>query len=193
LITPVKLKLCLQRASTAGGLPAKTDLKRWALAALAGLKGASNQPARNKVVDQKVALSLRLVDAAESADLNQRYRGKAGPTNVLSFPFEPPPGARGRKYLGDLAICAPVVVREAVEQGKDLDAHWAHLVVHGVLHLLGYDHLEEPKAQVMEALETRILGDLGFPPPYEDGRADVDKREDVDGREDEVKMMRKAK
>ncbi len=193
MITPVKLKLCLQRASTAGGLPAKTDLKRWALAALAGLKGASNQPARNKVVDQKVALSLRLVDAAESADLNQRYRGKAGPTNVLSFPFEPPPGARGRKYLGDLAICAPVVVREAVEQGKDLDAHWAHLVVHGVLHLLGYDHLEEPKAQVMEALETRILGDLGFPPPYEDGRADVDKREDVDGREDEEKMMRKAK
>jgi probable rRNA maturation factor len=193
LITPVKLKLCLQRASTAGGLPAKTDLKRWALAALAGLKGASNQPARNKVVDQKVALSLRLVDAAESADLNQRYRGKAGPTNVLSFPFEPPPGARGRKYLGDLAICAPVVVREAVEQGKDLDAHWAHLVVHGVLHLLGYDHLEEPEAQEMEALETRILGDLGFPPPYEDGRADVDKREDLDGREDEEKMMRKAK
>jgi len=195
----LKLKLYLQRASTAGCLPTKTDLKPWALAALAGLKGASNQPAGNKVVDQKVALSLRLVDEAESADLNQRYRSKPGPTNVLSFPFEPPPGTRGRKYLGDLVICVPVVVREAAEQGKALEAHWAHLVVHGVLHLLGYDHLEEPEAQAMEALETRILGGLGFPPPYEDGGVDEGKREDVDGRErvdggeDDGKMMTKAK
>jgi probable rRNA maturation factor len=183
----MKLKLYLQRVSTAGGPPAKTDLKRWALAALAGLKRASNQSAGKKVVDQKVALSLRLVDEAESADLNQRYRGKAGPTNILSFPFEPPPGARGRRYLGDLAICAPVVAREAVEQGKALEAHWAHLVVHGVLHLLGYDHLEEAEAQLMEGLETRTLGELGFPPPYEDGR------ERIDGGEGDGKKMTKAK
>ena len=151
---PRKLKLHLQRASTAGDLPAKTDLKRWARAAL---------PAK-----ANVALSLRLVDEAESADLNQRYRGKAGPTNVLSFPFEPPTGGRGSRYLGDLAICAPLVAREAAEQGKDPAAHWAHLMVQGVLHLLGYDHLDETEAQEMEALETRLLGELGFPPPYED-------------------------
>ena len=113
-------------------------------------------------------LSLRLVDEAESADLNQRYRGKAGPTNVLSFPFEPPPGIKGPRYLGDLVICVPVVAREAAEQGKAPEAHWAHLVVHGVLHLLGYDHLDEAEAQAMEALETRLLANLGFPPPYAD-------------------------
>jgi probable rRNA maturation factor len=240
----VKLKLHLQRASTAQDLPAKADLKHWALTALEGLatppqseapqrktkntnankaankkmsvgneaigkwaaghhalgsRPTGRKAAREKAAGQKVELSSRLVDEAESADLNQRYRGKTGPTNVLSFPFEPPPGTRGRKYLGDLAICAPVVAREAVEQGKDLEAHWAHLVVHGVLHLLGYDHLEEPEAQVMEALETRILGELGFPPPYEDGRVDEGKREDLDGRErvdggeDAGKMMTKAK
>ena len=159
---PVKLKLHLQRASTDGDLPAKADLKRWARAAL---------PAKSKV-----ALSLRLVDEAESADLNQRYRGKAGPTNVLSFPFESPPGIKGPRYLGDLVICVPVVAREAAEQGKALEAHWAHLVVHGVLHLLGYDHLEDSEAQTMEALETRLLGELGFPPPYEDGDGEEDER-----------------
>ena len=153
----VKLKLHLQRASTASSLPAKADLKRWALAAL------GERPAT-----PRVELSLRLVDEAESADLNQRYRGKAGPTNVLSFPFEPPPGIKGPRYLGDLVICVPVVVREAAEQVKAPEAHWAHLVVHGVLHLLGYDHLDEAEAQEMEALETRLLANLGFPPPYAD-------------------------
>ena len=108
------------------------------------------------------------MDEAESADFNQRYRDKMGPTNVLSFPFEPPLGGQGRRYLGDLVICAPLVAREAAEQGKSPEAHWAHLVVHGVLHLLGYDHLDEAEAQAMEALETAILGDLGYPPPYED-------------------------
>lgn len=150
----VNLKLHLQEAWTAGDLPAKSDLKRWARAAL---------PAK-----AKVALSLRLVDEAESADFNQRYRGKMGPTNVLSFPFDPAPGGQGRRYLGDLVICAPLVAREAVEQGKPPEAHWAHLVVHGVLHLLGHDHLDEAEAQAMEALETAILGDLGYPPPYGD-------------------------
>ena len=133
-----------------------------------GKNAAGDKTAGKKVADLKVELSLRLVDEVESADLNRRYRGKAGPTNVLSFPFEPPPGVRGRKYLGDLAICVPVVVREAAEQGKAPEAHWAHLVVHGVLHLLGYNHLDETEAQEMEALETRLLANLGFPPPYAD-------------------------
>jgi len=182
---PLKFKLNVQRASTSKALPAKADLKRWAWAALRGLpaaadnmlagnkatgtKPAGTKPAGKKAAGpEEVALSLRLVDEPESADLNQRYRGKMGPTNVLSFPFEPPPGMRGRRYLGDLAICVPLVAREAAEQGKAPEAHWAHLVVHGVLHLLGYDHLDEAEAQAMEALETRLLGDLGFPPPYQD-------------------------
>ena len=147
----------------------KEAIGKWA----AGHHAFGSKPAGKKVTDeraagQKVELSLRLVDEAECADLNQRYRGKAGPTNVLSFPFEPPPGIKGPRYLGDLVICVPVVVREVAEQGKAPEAHWAHLVVHGVLHLLGYDHLDEAEAQEMEALETRLLANLGFPPPYAD-------------------------
>jgi probable rRNA maturation factor len=110
-------------------------------------------------------LSVQIVDEQESAALNQQYRGKSGPTNVLSFPFdavtpEPLP------ILGDLVICAPVVNREAIEQNKPAEAHWAHMCVHGVLHLLGYDHVGDHDAEVMESLETSILQDLGFACPY---------------------------
>jgi len=151
----VKIKLAIQNASASSQVPAKADVKHWAAAALEG---------RRKLA----RLSLRILDEAESAELNGRYRGKAGPTNVLSFPFEPPPGLPDpQPFIGDLAICAPVVEREALEQGKSLEAHWAHMVVHGILHLLGHDHLDEAEAQEMEALETRILEDLGFPAPYE--------------------------
>jgi probable rRNA maturation factor len=146
----VKIKLAIQNASTSTRVPAKADVKRWAAAALEGRR-------------KQARLSLRIVDEAESAELNRRYRGQAGPTNVLSFPFEPPPDL---PLLGDLAICAPVVEREAVAQGKALDAHWAHLIVHGILHLLGHDHLNEVEAQAMEAMETLILDRLGLPPPY---------------------------
>ncbi len=151
----MKIKLAIQNASASSRVPAKADVKHWAAAALEGRR-------------TRARLSLRIVDEEESADLNGRYRGKAGPTNVLSFPFEPPPGLPDpQPFIGDLAICAPVVEREALEQGKSLEAHWAHMVVHGILHLLGHDHLEEAEAQEMEALETRILEDLGFPTPYE--------------------------
>lgn len=114
-----------------------------------------------------VELSLRIVDEQESAALNQQYRGKAGATNVLSFPFdavtpEPLP------ILGDIVICAPVVNREAIEQDKSAEAHWAHMCVHGVLHLLGYDHVGDHDAEVMEALEISILQELGFSSPYAD-------------------------
>jgi probable rRNA maturation factor len=112
-------------------------------------------------------LVIRIVDETESAELNEHYRHKAGPTNILSFPFEVPEGVPNQ-LLGDLVICAAVVEREAREQGKTLEAHWAHMVVHGVLHLQGYDHISESDAAVMEAEEIAILNDLGFPNPYEE-------------------------
>jgi probable rRNA maturation factor len=151
----MELELDLQDVSASGRVPTREDLARWAQAALAGRRECAE-------------LSIRVVDEPEGAELNQRYRGRPGATNVLSFPFEPPPGVPELALLGDLVICAPVVEREAEEQGKPLPAHWAHLVIHGMLHLLGYDHQDPAQAAEMEALETRILGGLGFPPPYED-------------------------
>ena len=112
-------------------------------------------------------LTIRVTDIEESAELNERYRKRTGPTNVLSFPFEDPPGVV-TEVLGDLVNCAPVVEREADEQGKTSEAHWAHMLVHGVLHLCGYDHMEASDANEMEKLETGILAGLGYPPPYED-------------------------
>jgi probable rRNA maturation factor len=111
-------------------------------------------------------LSIRIVDEAESAELNQSYRHKTGPTNILSFPCEVPSGVPN-DLLGDLVICAPVVEREAREQGKLAEAHWAHMVVHGVLHLRGYDHLHDVEAEQMESMEIQILSGLGYPNPYE--------------------------
>ncbi|HOY24289.1 MAG TPA: rRNA maturation RNase YbeY [Cellvibrio sp.] len=110
-------------------------------------------------------VSVYIVDEAESQELNAQYRGKDKPTNVLSFPADIPDEV-GVPLLGDLVICAPVVEREAQEQGKTLDAHWAHMLVHGTLHLLGYDHVEDDEADVMEALETRLITQLNFPAPY---------------------------
>jgi probable rRNA maturation factor len=101
-------------------------------------------------------VTVRLVDEAESRELNHTYRGKDKPTNVLSFPFEAPPGLE-LPLLGDLVICRQVVEAEAVEQGKPLMAHWAHMVVHGSLHLLGYDHIEDEEAEEMEQLERDIM------------------------------------
>ena len=109
-----------------------------------------------------------IVDEEESAALNSRYRGKRGPTNVLSFGTEPPAAAIDGELLplGDLVICAAVVQREAREQGKPARAHWAHMVVHGVLHLKGFDHEKARDAEVMEAREREVLAALGFPDPY---------------------------
>ena len=158
----MSLALEVQLALDMPGLPAETELSRWAEAAV---KGAARE---NPALAERCAeteLVIRIVNEGESAALNQAYRRKQGPTNVLSFPFESPPGI-DVNLLGDLVICAPVVVREAISQDKRLTAHWAHLVVHGVLHLLGYDHQDEMQALEMETLETRILADLGFPDPY---------------------------
>ncbi|WEN14567.1 rRNA maturation RNase YbeY [Rhodanobacter sp. AS-Z3] len=136
------------------GIPAANSFRRWVRVALHGAK-------RRKPVE----LSIRIVDADEGRALNLQYRGKDYATNVLSFPAELPPGVMP-SLIGDLAICAPVVLREATEQGKSPRDHWAHLTVHGVLHLLGYDHLEDAEAEAMEALETRILAGLGIADPY---------------------------
>jgi probable rRNA maturation factor len=110
-------------------------------------------------------ITIRLVDDAESHALNLEYRGKDKSTNVLSFPFEAPQGIE-LDLLGDLVICRQVVEKEAKEQDKPLEAHWAHMVVHGSLHLLGYDHIEDDEAEEMESLETEIMTDLGYADPY---------------------------
>lgn len=111
--------------------------------------------------------TARFVGDDESRNLNHQYRGKDKPTNVLSFPFESPPGIE-MPLLGDLVICAPVICREAAEQGKTVENHYAHMIVHGILHLLGYDHIDDAEAQEMEALEIRILAELGIDDPYQD-------------------------
>ena len=115
--------------------------------------------------EMPVEMTLRLVDTYESRELNRTYREKDRPTNVLSFPFETPEGIP-LVLLGDLVICAPVVEHEAAEQHKSKEAHWAHMVVHGTLHLLGYDHIEEQDAEIMEALEVQTLAKLGYADPY---------------------------
>jgi probable rRNA maturation factor len=148
------LTLAVGYAVPRAGLPAATSFRRWVEAALRGAK-------RRKPAE----LAIRIVGADEGRALNRDYRGKDYATNVLSFPVELPPGV-ALPLIGDLAICAPVVQREAAEQGKTAHDHWAHLTIHGVLHLLGHDHVDERDATVMEALETRILASLGIADPY---------------------------
>lgn len=112
-------------------------------------------------------MAIRVVDEDEIAELNLRFRNKPGPTNVLSFACDPIEGIP-MNVLGDIVICAPIVEREAAEQGKSIEAHWAHMIVHGVLHLLGYDHIKLADAQEMEAEEKRLLSVFGFANPYEE-------------------------
>ena len=136
------------------GLPAPASFRRWVEAALRGAK-------RRRATE----LSIRIVDTDEGRALNREYRGKDYATNVLSFEAVLPPGVK-LPLIGDLAICAPIVAREADEQDKLLRDHYAHLTVHGVLHLLGHDHIEDAEAERMEALERRILAGLGIADPY---------------------------
>lgn len=138
----------VQRRGVARGVPSPARLREWAGAALGGERAQAGE------------LTLRIVGSAESRRLNRTWRGKDKPTNVLSFGYETP------GVLGDLVLCAPVIAREAREQGKTLAAHWAHMVVHGVLHLRGLDHIRPADAKVMEARERAILGRLSFPDPY---------------------------
>ncbi|HVV68392.1 MAG TPA: rRNA maturation RNase YbeY [Gammaproteobacteria bacterium] len=152
------LRLHLQHATSLKPLPSRPQFRRWILAALAGAKKFPLESPRE--------LTIRLVDEAESAELNSTYRHKKGPTNVLSFVFDSPSEVNIPIYLGDLVICAPLVLTEAEQQQKPILAHFAHLTIHGVLHLLGYDHETEQDANVMENLETTILGQLKIADPY---------------------------
>lgn len=156
---PPRLRLAVQYALEASGLPDRTQLRRWAQAALL----------------QDAEVTLRFVDAAEGRRLNRDYRGKDYATNVLTFAYDSPlpPNPSPLTPLpspltGDIVLCAPVVEREAAEQGKPCEAHYAHLVVHGLLHLQGYDHEDEGEATAMEAVESFILRRLGYPDPYTD-------------------------
>lgn len=149
-------QLDLTSASRSAGQPTQAQMLRWFEAAMAlGLK----EPRAEAQV------SVYLVDGEEGRALNQRYRGKDKATNVLSFPADLPPEL-ALPLLGDLVICAPVIAREAEQQGKEPEAHWAHMLVHGSLHLLGYDHIDPIEADAMEALETEILARLNYPAPY---------------------------
>lgn len=130
--------------------PSLTQLEQWVKAALES---------------RQAKVSLRIVDEAEISELNLRYRNRQGPTNVLSFPFDALPGTSS-DFLGDVVVCAPVVRRESKQQGKPEEAHWAHMVVHGILHLRGFDHLVAAAAEEMEARERQILSCLGYQDPY---------------------------
>ena len=147
-------------------LPAQQDFQIWtetALAALASTQGSA--------LPKKNELSIRVIDEAESASLNENYRQKQGPTNILSFPYSGIPGT-GINLLGDLAICSPLVRKEATEQEKTIQAHWAHLTIHGVLHLKGYDHEDYSTAEQMESLEITIMETLGYTNPYQELKGD---------------------
>lgn len=147
------LRIDVQVAGTRSGLPGVAKFRHWARSALAGRR-------------RDAELSIRIVDSAESRALNRRYRGQDKATNVLAFPAELPPEL-ALPLLGDLVICREVVEAEAVAQAKPPDAHWAHMVIHGTLHLVGFDHETTAEAEAMEALEAEILAELGWPDPYQ--------------------------
>ena len=142
----------IQYALDETGLPDKNQITYWANAALQN-------------IDTAVELTIRVVDEVEGTQLNEQWRKKCGPTNVLSFPVETVVDIKPR-LLGDIVICAPIITREAGEQGKLVVAHWAHMVIHGTLHLLGYDHIEAKQAETMESLEIEILENLDIDDPY---------------------------
>ena len=176
----------IQFAVRRSGVPHPRSLHRWAALAFAGGNKVEREPSSLQHPASSTSLTIRIVGSAESRRLNRDWRGKDKPTNVLSFPalgsaiggrrveqrhsrrFVPP--ASGLQPpalpLGDLVICAPVVAREAREQGKNPQAHWAHMIVHGVLHLLGYDHEIDREAELMEAREATLLATLGYSNPY---------------------------
>lgn len=142
----------IQSVINSTNLPGSDRIQAWVDAAL------EDFPNDTEIV-------IRIVDEQESAALNQQYRHKNGPTNVLSFPYDFPAEVN-LDLLGDLVVCAPVVEKEAHEQGKRLTDHWAHMIIHGVLHLIGYDHIEPGEAEAMEALEVNILQQLNISNPY---------------------------
>ncbi|SEH04253.1 rRNA maturation RNase YbeY [Candidatus Venteria ishoeyi] len=172
-----ELELDIQYISENQQIPDTGQFQQWAQATLQVVSHNAVEPYQQtlqekwqhlhqQLDDFTVFLSLRIVDETEGTELNETWRNKSGPTNVLSFPFDPAPGMEDMPLLGDIVICAPVVEAEAKQQRKLITAHWAHLLVHGVLHLLGFDHIDAEEAQVMETLEIQVLQDLGYDNPY---------------------------
>lgn len=151
----IHAELDVQYAVTAADLPTVEQFQTWVDYTLNFMHYQQPSP----------ELTLRLVDSDEGRELNKQWRHRDYATNVLSFPFECPPGVP-LNLLGDIVLCAPVVAQEAREQNKLLQSHWAHLVIHGVLHLLGYDHLSDEEAEKMEQLEIEILQYFNYPNPY---------------------------
>jgi probable rRNA maturation factor len=147
----MKIELQVQNASSVAAVPPDEEFSLWVTAALQKHGDA--------------VLTIRLVDSDESQALNSRFRGQDKPTNVLSFPADLPDEI-DLPLLGDIVICAPLVESEALEQGKTLQSHWAHLSIHGVFHLLGHDHQSDEEALEMETLESQVMTTLGFPDPY---------------------------
>lgn len=148
----MSLQLDFQCVSSAPEVPAEADFQRWLDQCFSA--------------DPEMSVVVRVVDESESQQLNADYRGKDQPTNVLSFPFDVPEGIPV-DHLGDLVICATVVQREALEQSKRAEDHWAHMLIHGVLHLKGYDHIEDREAEEMETIEVSLLQKLSISNPYE--------------------------
>lgn len=146
------LTIDVQYAQQGRGLPRRKDFEHWIGAALDGRL-------------DNAEVSIRIVDEKEMTELNDQFRGQRKPTNVLSFPADLPEQFQ-LPLLGDIIICAPVIEREAAQQDKLLFHHWAHMAIHGTLHLMGYDHIEEQDAEQMEALESQILAKLNIPNPY---------------------------
>lgn len=149
-------EISIQRAVKKKSLPENAKFKQWATGVL-----------QNKVPSGEI--TIRIVEKEEITELNSTYRQKNKPTNVLSFPFDDMPEELSDEtpLLGDIIICADVIEEEALEQHKTVESHWAHMVVHGTLHLLGYDHEKDHDAEIMEAEEIKILNMLGFSNPYE--------------------------
>ena len=151
-IMSASVEVDLQVASNSLDIPTLADIQTWIITAIGNNKN-------------NVEICVRIVDIKEGAELNQQWRNKNGPTNVLSFPSELPSELK-LPLLGDIVICAPVVKQESQQLKKEIKAHWAHMIVHGTLHLLGYEHIEDWQAEVMESMETEILKSLGFANPY---------------------------
>ena len=148
----MKIKVDIQRATNTPDIPENRQFRKWARTVLSDC-------------DKNTELTIRIVDEEEGSELNRKWRKAKGPTNVLSFPY-----ADNKQIadglLGDIIICAPVIRREALKQKKSLESHWAHMVIHGTLHLLGYDHIKPEDAGIMEKLEIKLLESLGYTNPY---------------------------
>lgn len=165
MISIEDIHLDYQVATDLADIPSVEQMVEWVVLAL---QQEADTFGKSKGLNFPIEMTVRIVDESESQELNNTYRGKDKPTNVLSFPFENPPGlTQPLPILGDLVVCAEVVLDEANEQNKLAMSHWAHMIIHGSLHLLGYDHINESEALQMESLEVEILEKLSISNPYE--------------------------